>query len=71
MKVNGSRSVAAPVVTALGERLVSHAGVGMLAEAADRSGLTGGISRLFGGHGHVWRDHDPGGERGPGGGGDR
>jgi len=60
VKVKVSRSVTAPVVTALGERLVSHAGVGMLAETADLAGLTGGISRLFGGHGHVWRDHDPG-----------
>lgn len=60
MQVKVSRSVSTPVVTAQGERLVSHAGVGMLAEVADRSGLTGGISRLFGGHGHVWRDHDPG-----------
>ena len=60
MRVKVSRSVTTPVVTALGERLVSHAGVGMLAETADLSGLTAGISRLFGGHGHCWRAHDPG-----------
>ena len=48
------------MVTAQGERLVSHAGVGMLAETADLSGLTAGISGLFGGHGHVWRAHEPG-----------
>ena len=58
--VKVSRSVSTPVVTAQGERLVSHAGVGMLAETADLAGLTAGISRLFAGHGHVWRAHDPG-----------
>lgn len=60
LKVNDSRSTSTPVVTAQGERLVSHAGVGMLGETADLAGLTAGISRLFGGHGHVWRAHDPG-----------
>ena len=55
MGVKVSRSVSTPVVTAQGERLVSHAGVGMLAETADLWGLTAGISRLFTGHGHVWR----------------
>lgn len=60
MGVKVSRSVSTPVVTALGEGLVSHAGVGMLAEIADLSGLTAGISGLFGGHGHVWRAHEPG-----------
>ena len=44
MKVKGTRSVAVPVVTANGVRLVSHAGVGMLAELADLSGLTGGLT---------------------------
>ena len=47
MKVNVTRSVAVPAVTAAGERLVSHAGVGMLAEVADLSGLTAGLSCLF------------------------
>ncbi len=32
VKVNDSRAAAVPAVTAQGERLVSHAGVGMLAE---------------------------------------
>ena len=60
MKVNVTRSVAVPVVTAGGERLVSHAGVGMLAEVADRSGLTGGLSGLFARQGLRWRRHAPG-----------
>jgi hypothetical protein len=49
-----------PVVTADGERLVSHAGVGMLAEVADLSGLTAGLCALFARHGHRWRRHPPG-----------
>src|SRR5215213_1484927 len=49
-----------PVVTADGERLVSHAGVGMLAEVADLSGLTAGLSGLFARHGLAWRRHAPG-----------
>lgn len=60
MKVDDSRSVAVPVVTAQGERLVSHAGVGMLAETADLSGLTAGLSGLFARRGHRWRAHAPG-----------
>src|SRR3954454_2924317 len=47
VKVQSSRSATAPMVTAQGERLVSHAGVGMLAEVADLSGLTGGLSGVF------------------------
>jgi hypothetical protein len=46
------RSTTTPVVTADGERLVSHAGVGMLAEVADLSGLTGGLFGLFARQGH-------------------
>ena len=60
MKVNVSRSVTTPVVTADGERLVSHAGVGMLAEVADRTGLTAGLTRLFTRQGLRWRRHPPG-----------
>src|SRR5215212_6093397 len=48
------------MVTACGERLVSHAGVGLLAEVADLSGLTGGLSGLFAGQGLRWRRHAPG-----------
>ena len=47
MKAQVSRSVACPKVTAEGDRLVSHAGVGMLAEVADLSGLTAGLTSLF------------------------
>jgi hypothetical protein len=49
-----------PAVTAHGERLVSHAGVGLLAEVADLSGLTGGLSGLFARQGLRWRRHAPG-----------
>jgi hypothetical protein len=49
-----------PVVTAQGERLVSHAGVGMLAEVADLSGLTAGLTGLFARQGLRWRSHAPG-----------
>jgi hypothetical protein len=48
------------MVTANGERLVSHAGVGMLAELADLSGLTAGLSGLFARQGLRWRRHPPG-----------
>jgi hypothetical protein len=60
VKVNDSRSATVPMVTANGERLVSHAGVGMLAEVADLSGLTAGLSGLFARHGLAWRSHAPG-----------
>jgi hypothetical protein len=60
VKVNDSRSVAVPALTAAGERLVSHAGVGMLAELADLSGLTGGLNGLFARQGLRWRSHAPG-----------
>ena len=60
MKVNDTRSAAVPAVTAKGERLVSHAGVGMLAELADLSGLTAGLSGLFARQGLRWRRHPPG-----------
>ena len=60
MKMQSSRSATAPMVTAKGERLVSHAGVGMLAEVADLSGLTAGLSGLFARQGVRWRHHPPG-----------
>src|SRR3954470_5743778 len=60
VKVQSSRSATAPMVTADGERLLSHAGVGMLAEVADLSGLTAGLSGLFARHGVRWRRHAPG-----------
>jgi hypothetical protein len=60
LKVKVSRSVTVPRVTALGERLVSHAGLGMLAEVADLSGLTAGLNAIFTLDGHRWRRHPPG-----------
>src|SRR4051795_7547097 len=60
VKVQSSRSATAPMVTANGERLVSHAGVGMLAEVADLSGLTAGLTGLFARQGLRWRRHPPG-----------
>jgi len=60
VKVKNSRSAIAPNVTARGERLVSHAGAGMLAETADLSGLTAGLTGLFAAQGHRWRRHAPG-----------
>jgi hypothetical protein len=60
VKVQSSRSTTTPKVTADGERLLSHAGVGMLGEVADLSGLTGGLSGLFARQGHRWRRHAPG-----------
>jgi hypothetical protein len=55
VKVQVSRSVLTPQVTALGERLVTHAGLGMLAEVADLSGLTSGLNAMFAVDGHRWR----------------
>lgn len=47
-------------VTADGEGLVSHAGTGLLTELADRSGLTGGLSRALAGTRERRSAHDPG-----------
>ncbi|MEZ5409837.1 MAG: IS1380 family transposase [Acidimicrobiales bacterium] len=47
-------------MTTDGEGLVSHAGAGLLAEMADRSGLTEALSVAMGGCGISWRAHDPG-----------
>jgi len=47
VEVQVSRPVSTPVATTKGARLVSHAGVGMLAELADLSGLTAGLTSLF------------------------
>lgn len=60
MKVHGSRSVLRPRVTCDGQGLVSHAGIALLSELADRSGLTAGLSNAMGGCGIGWRTHDPG-----------
>jgi hypothetical protein len=60
LKVQVIRSVSQPKVEADGERLVTHGGVGMLAEIADLSGLTAGLSGLIRAGGHQSRRHDPG-----------
>ena len=60
MKVHRSRSVLRPRVTTDGQGLVSHAGVGLLSELADRSGLTLGLSNAMAGCGIRWHTHDPG-----------
>jgi hypothetical protein len=39
---------------------VSHAGLGLVGELADRSGLTAALSGLLARHGHRFRRHDPG-----------
>src|SRR3954454_13076578 len=47
-------------VTADGDGLVSHAGSALLAEVADRAGLTGALSRDLGGLRRRRSGHDPG-----------
>jgi Transposase DDE domain group 1 len=47
-------------VTADGEGLVSHAGVGLLVELADRVGLTGALSEALAGSRERRSAHDPG-----------
>ncbi|MDY7103740.1 MAG: IS1380 family transposase, partial [Actinomycetota bacterium] len=58
--MKSSRSVLRPVVTTDGANLVSHAGLGLVGELADRAGVTGGLSELFARCGHRWRVHEPG-----------
>ncbi|MGH9153851.1 MAG: transposase [Acidimicrobiales bacterium] len=55
-----SRSVRNVKVTTDGEGLVSHAGTGLVAEMADRSGLTEAMSVAMAGCGISWHTHDPG-----------
>ncbi|MDQ6727674.1 MAG: IS1380 family transposase [Actinomycetota bacterium] len=47
-------------MTTDGEGLVSHAGTALLAEMADRSGLTRAMSVAMGDCGISWHTHDPG-----------
>ena len=47
-------------VSADGEGLVSHAGVGLLVELADRVGLTGALSGALAGSRERRSAHDPG-----------
>ncbi len=60
MKVHRSQSVRRPKVTTDGEGLVSHVGTSLLAELADRSGLTEALSVAMGDCGISWHTHDPG-----------
>jgi len=60
LKVHRSRSVRGFAVTADGRNLVSHAGTALLAELADRTGLTGAMSEALDGCGISWNTHDPG-----------
>ena len=60
MKVHRSQSVRRAKVTTDGEGLVSHAGTALLAELADRSGLTEAMSVAMGDCGISWHTHGPG-----------
>ncbi|HET7721687.1 MAG TPA: transposase, partial [Acidimicrobiales bacterium] len=60
LKVHRSQSVRRAKVTTDGDGLVSHVGTGLLAELADRSGLTLGLSMAMGDCGISWHTHDPG-----------
>ncbi len=60
MKVHRSQSVRSVKVTTDGEGLVSHAGTALLAELADRTGLTKAMSVAMGDCGISWHTHDPG-----------
>lgn len=60
MKVHRSQSVRQMKVTTDGEGLVSHSGTALLAELADRSGLTEAMSVAMGDCGHLLEHHDPG-----------
>jgi hypothetical protein len=60
LKVKRSRSVRRLAVTADGKNLISHAGMALLAELADRTGLTDQMSLAMSGCGISWHTHDPG-----------
>ena len=60
MKVHRSRSVRRAKVIPDGKNLVSHAGAALLAELADRSGLTEAMSGAMAECGINWHTHDPG-----------
>ncbi len=55
-----SQSVRSVKVTTDGEGLVSHSGTALLAELADRTGLTKAMSVAMGDCGISWHTHDPG-----------
>ncbi len=60
MKVHRSRSVRRAKVIPDGKNLVSHAGAALLAELADRAGLTEAMSVAMAECGINWHTHDPG-----------
>src|ERR1035441_3922558 len=60
LRVHNSRSVRRAKVIPDGKNLVSHAGVALLAELADRSGLTEAMSVAMEDCGINWHTHDPG-----------
>jgi hypothetical protein len=60
LKVQSSRSVRRSKVIPNGKNLVSHAGAALLAELADRTGLTEGMSEAMEDCGISWHTHDPG-----------
>jgi hypothetical protein len=60
LKVHRSTSVRRAAVMADGKNLVSHAGTALLAELADRSGLTHVMSVAMAECGISWHTHDPG-----------
>ena len=60
MKVHDSRSVRRAKVIPDGKNLVSHAGAALLAELADRAGLTEAMSAAMAECGINWHTHDPG-----------
>jgi Transposase DDE domain group 1 len=60
LKVHRSRSVRRAKVIPDAKNLVSHAGAALLAELADRSGLTEAMSLAMEDCGISWHTHDPG-----------
>ena len=60
MKVHNSRAGRPMRVTSDGKNLVSHAVTALLAELADRSGLTDAMSVAMSECGISWHTHDPG-----------
>src|ERR1035437_11184270 len=60
LKVHNSRAGRPMRVTSDGKNLVSHAGTALLAELADRSGLTDAMSVAMSECGISWHTHDPG-----------
>ena len=60
MRVKATSRPETVEVTADGERLVSHAGVALLAELADRGGLTAALSEALAPNRERRSQHDPG-----------